>query len=169
MRKLIIIMFSLLLSTPTISSQLVAGTLNTETEEKTDISSDDILLGKRKAYWKILGRRIPSNLRYLTDADVIIIISGCALTILAFTLLISSYMSKDSWHDGYDEGVYSKIIELAKIRYIANDDVCIASVPEEVWNQLHDEFTMRSWFSKRIIKIKRWLSRKLHNRTSSDD
>ena len=169
MYSTIIIAFLMFLPIASIHSQSISEKVRVETEEKVDMPPDDILLGKRKAYWKICGKRIPSNLRYLTDADVIIILTGCILTILIFTLLISIRMSKDSWHNGYNEGIYSKLVDLAKLRYTAVDGVCIADVPEEVWEQLHDEFTTRSWYNKRLRKIKKWLSVQLGESTSSDD
>ena len=169
MYRTIIIAFLMFLPIASINSQSISEKVRVETEEKVDMPPDDILLGKRKAYWKICGKRIPSNLRYLTDADVIIILSGCMITILIFTLLIAFRMSKDSWHDGYNEGIYSKLVDLAKLRYTAVDEVCIVNVPEEVWEQLHDEFTTRSWYNKRLRKIKKWLAVQLDEPSSSDD
>ena len=165
-----ILVCSLLLFFPScvVNSQTVSGLTRVETEEQIDVPPDEILLGKRKAYWKVFGKRLPSNLRYLTDVDVIIIISLCLLMVLIFTGFISSKVAKDSWHNGYDEGVYSKITDLAKIRHMSVDDVCIATVPEEIWNQLHDEYTARSWYARKLRKIKKWLSEKLGDDTPSD-
>ena len=136
----LILMIPLIAAQPPTERKIISKSMVVETEENVDEPPMDILLGKKYGYWKVFGKRVPSNIRYLTDSDIIALIIIFCTMLFILVWMISAIISRDSYMNGYFRGTYSKIVDVAKMQYNRAENVVIAYLPEDVWDDVLSEY-----------------------------